>query len=939
MTKPLSGHQRGRIIWTMGSEVAGRLKFGVLGPLEVRRDRRLVRLGGERQRTLLALLLVHANQVMSVDWLADQLFGGQRSESAVNAVRVAVSRLRGLLENSNRGSVLLTRSGGYVLEVDPERLDAAVFERLLAEGQGLLASGDPASAAACLREALVLWRGPALADVSLVECLQPEIRRLEELHLVALMDRIDAELAVGRAAELVAELESLVAAEPLQERMRGQLMLALYRAGRQADALAVYRETSELLRDELGLEPSRQLRELERSILQQEPTLEPMSRPAPPVSTTLPVSPTPFLGRSRELAEVIALLQREDTRLFTLTGAGGSGKTRLALRAAESSVSEYPDGVWFVGFADITDPELIAPTICHALEIGEQIDLTSMQRLEGWLADRRLLLVLDNLEQLAEGTSVLGELLATCAGLTLLLTSREPLHLAGERQYEVPVLEDADAVELFITRAQAVAARQVVDPELVGAICERLDYLPLAIELAAARTKALSATELLGRLEKSLPLLTGGPRDAPRRQHTLTATIDWSHDLLTGDERTLFAHLAVFAGGCTLPAAEAVCGARIDTLQALVDRSLVRSDGERYWMLQTIREYALAKLEQRAEAREVRKRHARWFVDLVAAEGSTPPGWPSDTALNHLAPEQENFRAALEWAERIADLETLARLASALTAVWVIRGQLHEATHWLTLALQQQNEYRDRLAAQVMSAGWRLARHQGKTAEAAAFAARALELWQALGDPKAITRAMLDVAHTAVTAGDVSRGRDLLEQAVSLAREHDLREILAAGLNNLADLALLEENLEEAKALTEESLRVSQPGSALADIALMNLSCIETQEGNLVAAVHSVRQALDGSLRRGDLLWVAWAAIGLAWPTALQGRFEPAARLLGAAVAFLEEAGAGRDWMDQVCEDKTRCLLSERLGVTKAHALLDEGRAVPLQQAARDALR
>ena len=339
-------------------------------------------------------------------------------------MRVAVSRLRAAIEQAAPGAILRTTPGGYLLLAADDALDLVVFERLLREARALRAE-HPARAAALLREALALWRGPPLADLASLDCLQAQIRRLEELRLLAVIERIDADLALGGGDELIGELEQLVAAEPLQERLRGQLMLALYRAGRQADALAVYRQISELLREQLGLEPGGALRELERLILRHDGSLE--RRPHEPsssVAAKLPVPGTAFLGRVRELGEISALLQRPDTRMLTLTGAGGSGKTRLALRVAESQRHDHQDDPRFVGFADITDPDLIAPTICEAVGLAEQAGVTPVQRIERWLAGRRLLLVLDNLEQLAAGTQLIGQLLAACPGLTLLVTSR-----------------------------------------------------------------------------------------------------------------------------------------------------------------------------------------------------------------------------------------------------------------------------------------------------------------------------------------------------------------------------------------------------------------------------------------------------------------------------------------------------------------------------------
>jgi len=314
-----------------------------------------VRLGGERQRVLLALLLVHANELVTVGQLVEQLFGENRREGAVNAVQVAVSRLRRVLEPSDGdGGVLESRPGGYMLRAEPGQVDAAVFERLLGDGRRLLAAGQAAGAAGRLGEALGLWRGPAFADLAGMDCLQGEIRRLEELRLIAVMERVDADLALGAGGELVSELESLVASEPLQERLRGQLMLALYRAGRQADALAVYRDLSSLLREELGLEPSTSLQELERSILQQDPTLDPPRQAAAiaahsardeevprPSYGRLPLRGPRVIGRERELGELEELLVDPSVALVTLTGPGGSGKTTLALEAARRAAASF----------------------------------------------------------------------------------------------------------------------------------------------------------------------------------------------------------------------------------------------------------------------------------------------------------------------------------------------------------------------------------------------------------------------------------------------------------------------------------------------------------------------------------------------------------------------------------------------------------------------
>jgi predicted ATPase/DNA-binding SARP family transcriptional activator len=906
-----------------------RLRFGVLGPLAVWRDGQPVRLGGGRQRSRLALLLVRANELVGVDVLVDALFGEQESEEAVHAVRVAVSRLRRLLDSGDEYPVLETRPGGYVLNARPEQLDAALFEQLLREGSQLLAGDQAAVAAARLREALALWRGPPLADLALVDFLQAEIRRLDELHLVALMERIDADLALGAGSELVADLEPLIAADPLQERLRGQLMLALCRAGRQADALAVYRELSGVLREELGLEPCKSLKELERSILQQDASLQPTraaAASAPGIS--LPVPASPFVGRARELAELAALLQSDAGRLLTLIGAGGSGKTRLALMVAETLAVQYRDGAWFVGFADISDPELIIPTVCQALELAEQPDLTPERQLQAWLREREMLLVLDNLEQLTAGSAVLSELLAGCPGLTVLVTSREPLHLGGEQQYEVPVLDPADAIELFTSRARAVASRLNVEPELAGPICERLDRLPLAIELAAARTKVLSLPEILTRLERRLPVLASGPRDAPRRQRTLQATIDWSYELLTDEQQRLFTRLSVFAGGCTLQAAEAVAYADLDTVVALVDRSLLRADGRRYWMLQTLREYALEKLAQSGEEDHVRHSHAQWFVELLHVLGLDSFTDTGDTE-EVLGAERENFRAALEWAERAGEIETVARLAAPLTERWGGEGRLSETGRWLGVARERSAEYPRALQATVLSAARELAWVRGAHQEAADLGELALAIYRELGNVMGTVQETISQASAMTALGDLRRSRTLMEEGLRLAREHRINRWLPRTLINLGDIEIAEGRLDQARAYCEEALTLAvRPGAGVA--VRINLAHIANLEHRHADAAELAQEALDRAVAIGYLNAAAAAALMLAWSLAQLEQPELAAQLLGTALEFYHHTGTGMQWSGTVCEQATRDALEAQLDTPTLEALIDEGRTMPL---------
>jgi predicted ATPase/DNA-binding SARP family transcriptional activator len=907
------------------------IEFRVLGSLEAVDEDGPLKLGAPKQRALLAVLLMHRGEAVSTERLIDEIWGEQPPGSANKIVQGYVSNLRRVLG----GGRLDTRARGYLLHAETGEIDVGRFESLLAEGRRALAGGDPGRAAALLGGALGLWRGAPFADFTYAPFAQAEISRLEELRLAALEERIEADLSLGDHAGLVGELEALVSRYPLRERLRGQLMLALYRSGRQADALAAYREFSELLREELGLEPGDALQHLEGAILRHDASLEIAARTR--AAGNLPIPPTPFLGRTRELAEVRTLLRRTGTRLLTLTGAGGSGKTRLALRAAEGCGEDFKDGVWFVALADIVDPGLVIPKICEALGLAEQPDQTPAQRLETYLHARELLLVLDNLEQLAAAAGVLGELLARCRGVRMLVTSREPLHLAGEQQYDVPVLEPDDAIELFITRARAVAPAASIDTTTGAAICERLDRLPLALELAAARTKVLAAGEILARLERRLPVLASGPRDAPRRQQTLRATIDWSYDLLNGKQQQLFMRLAVFVGGCTLQAAETVCGADLDTLQSLVDRSLLKLEDGRYRMLQTVREYALDKLDQSNEAVELRPAHAKWLVDLIEAEMLDRHA-PTTRAPTVLAPELENFRSALAWAEAVGQTEVVARLAAPLTwALWERQGRLSEAERWLRLAMDAHDELPAPVQGRVLSAARDVAFRQGDNDKAGVLCEQALSVYRSLGDSVSTCRELISRGILICDRGDLAGARTALEEALAFAREHDVPRFVPTTLVNLADIAIEEGSLEEAQALCEEGLSLVQDADAASDtelVGLINLAHVANLQRRHCDAAAWGQRALTRALERGDLLTAASAEMQIAWTLAEQGHPERAARLLGAALDLFERSGVTKQPTDLVSEQAVWNALHEQLDERNLRASIDQGRSMSIEEAA-----
>jgi predicted ATPase/DNA-binding SARP family transcriptional activator len=620
------------------------MEFRILGPLEAWDEGRELSLGGPKPRALLALLLLHANTVVSADRLIDELWGEDSPEHAADALRVNVSRLRKALPQD----VLTTRSPGYVVQVELEALDLHRFERLVDEGRGLLARGLAAAASKRLHDALSLWRGPALADFAYESFAQAAIARLEESRLATVELRIEADLALGQSHELVGELEVLVAENPLRERLRMYLMTALYRSGRQAEALDAYQDARRALVDELGIDPSPPLQELERAILRHDPALEvpPDARP----KTNLPRPASSFVGRERALADLLSRIE-SGARLLTLTGPGGSGKTRLGLEVASWLVPSYETGVFWVDLAELRDSALVGKTISQTL--GAKSDLAEQ------IGDRELLLLVDNFEQVIHAAAELSALLRACPNLTLLVTSREPLRVDGEVEYRVPPLAVPEAVDLFCERSQLEPTDEIAE------LCARLDNLPLGIELAAAWTKALSPRQILERLSRCHDLLRGG-RDADQRHQTLRATIEWSYDLLTADEQRLFRRLSAFAGGCTLEAAEEVCSADLDILKSLVEKSLLRFSNERYSMLETIREYALARLD--GERESIRRGHINHFLRL--AEQAQREGALREVEwLEWADAEHANLREALRYAREAADTVRELRLAAALAGL------------------------------------------------------------------------------------------------------------------------------------------------------------------------------------------------------------------------------------------------------------------------------
>lgn len=1142
----------------MGSEAVGRLYFAVLGPLEVWRDGQPVRLGGQRQRALLALLLANANEVVSVDRLIDELFGDRRSAAAVNALRVAVSRLRGLLENGARGGVLLTRAGGYVLQVESDRLDIAVFERLLGEGQRLLASGDPDAAVARLREALALWRGAPLPEVALLGPVQAEIRRWEELRLVAVMERIDADLAVGLDAELIGELEALVAADPLQERLRGQLMLALYRAGRQADALQVYRRISELLREQLGLEPSPALRDLERLILRQDQAVAPprarvvrsglavppessgpltfmfsdvdgstrllqalgerpyravldrhfvllrraleehggfevdrfgaglfavftdasaalracaeiqrslvqeawpdairvavriglhrgeaepndasyvglavhqaariaaschggqvvvsaavkhanpperdglrlvslgehllkdfdqpvelhqlvgpgLERDFPALRTpqlrrnNLPVAATPLIGRSDELARIAAVTSQQ--RLVTLVGPGGVGKTRLALAVASERRAEQLSEVWWAELAP-AHSEDVEETVARLFDVPPDPERPLRNAITEHLADRTMLLVLDNAEHVADAATALARtLLAGAQNVSLLLTSRFPLHVEGEYVIAVDALAPPEqdtpeavaastAGTLFQERAEAAGwgARAHEASAAVARICRALDGLPLALEIAAAHTRMLDPRDIADIVETTPFMLVSPSRSQPPRHRSLEATLTWSVQLLSTDERLVLARLAVFAQARELDEVLAVCAyapldqrSTIAGLARVVDHSLVnhyqdQSGRARYGLLPTVRAFAIS-LAEADDGATTARRHLQWLIKRLG-DGQHAPV-PEVTAA---------VRRALIRQER----DDALRLTLNMAPTW-FHSDVAQGLRLLRDALAGR-QTDDALQAEARLTLARL-EYMGDNARAAERSTTdAIRIFRARGDKTGLGRALSHGSRWAFRLGDKATAKTratealalppgcigvdseieakltlvrineyedpiaVLRQAVDLARHAASTWTLFDTLRMLAEHLLERDRVQEASAVTEEAGAVAaliqRPHSDCALLCLRGSIALAHQDPEAAALFD---QALRLGRDAGQTGLIVYALERRAAAAVLDEDYQSAAGLLRAAEHERQRWGVPPEPDDRLVLKSVQCAVESALGTPAVDKHLQTG--------------
>lgn len=954
------------------------MRFGVLGPLAVWTDHgEPVAVPGKKVRALLAVLLVHRGRAVSGDRLVDDVWGATPPADPPAALHVRVSQLRRALAGAEPGGrqLVVSAAPGYALRAEPDAVDAHRFAALVEQAR---LSTDLQTRVALLDEALALWRGAALADFADEEFARPSVARWHQQWLEALEVRAEARLELGEHAELAGELDEVLCRYPYRDRLRAVQMRALHRTGRTVEALDSYQRLRHRLADELGLDPDPELTALHGALLTGAPSENPPRRVPGPVATNLPAPVTELIGREHAVGRVRELMT--GSRLITLTGPGGVGKTSVALAVGRELAKCYPDGVWLVDLTTWDGSGDPAELVLAALSIPDAVgdELPASERLAAVARDREMLLLLDNCEHVIEAAAaMLGALLPAADRLRVLATSREPLRLRGETRFAIPPLEVPDtdevarlarcaAVRLFLARAgleqpsagvstvddsgQAAGATDVTACDRarvaeVADVCRRLDGIPLALELAATRVPALGVTELAARLRvptDRFGLLEVGPRDAPARQRTLAAVIDWSWRLLTDPERAVLRRLAVHVGGATSRAAEAVCAgpdvgerAVLDLLADLVDRSLVvRVEGPRFRLLESVAAYCLAELRDSGELHVWRRRHAEHYLSVAEREAPRLRGTAQRATLHRLDAEVANLRAAARTFRRDGMAEPALRLAVALVWYWFLRGRLAEASRDLeaALALSEPVPCGLRACAEAWAVGLAIRQGQLRPEHAADVLARyepvaeAAELGMVqwfhaastadFGDVRATGELLARAMRTAETSGDAwvlaaalsCRAMLAHMRSDSAALEADARKSVAifaelgdewGGLQAtdwLIGLAELAGEYDEAHRLCREGLRTAEEIGLVSDVAgrLSWLAWISVQTEDYDDAERHATRARRLCVERGDRAGEVFATISLAYAARRAGHLASAERHLQWLLTEARQQQTGR---------------------------------------------
>ncbi|MDP9023361.1 MAG: winged helix-turn-helix domain-containing protein [Actinomycetota bacterium] len=988
------------------------MQFRVLGPVEVVAGGRRAAVGGGHQRTILVVLLAAGGETVTTGLLIDAVWSAEPPESARKSLQSHVSRLRAELVEvePDASQPLVTEADGYRADLDVHDFDARRFESLV-QRAGQVADRVPETALRLLDEARALWRGPAFGELADHPQVRPEAVRLEQLRARAAADHVDVRLALGRHKEVIGELEATVVEDPLDERAHGQLVLALYRSGRQAGALATYRQLQESLRDELGVDPSPALRELHERILRQDEGLQ-LRRGSPDGGIASadsdadetshprpqPTVPVPeLIGRDEDVAAVASLIREK--LLVTLTGPGGVGKTRLAEQVAARVADGFDDGVVECALATVRDADSVGGALITALGIQPTGDRSATETLVAALGERRLLLLLDNCEHVLDVLSPLVDtILGRCPNVAILATSRERLHLPVEHVWPVAPLavpergsdheeiSETPAGALFRERAEAVEPAFSLTRDnapAVAEICRRLDGMPLAIELAAARVRALAPEDLVARIDQRFALLGGGPVGGTGRHRTLEAVVAWSYDLLADPEADLFDRLSVFAGSFTLAAAEQVCAGGdlaeaevAGLLGELVDKSMVMverdGDSVRYHLLDTLRDFGAKRLADAGATETYRRAHADYHVALTEDLAPRVRGQDEGTAVAQIDGAIADLRSAHAWMVATGDVDGALRLPAALSD-YVLYRLRDETITWTHRALEMTDAPEHPACAAALATAARGATNRGETARAVREAEAAL----ARAEPDSLTAVQaLDALGTAALYegrfDDILAQADRLEEIaqrlgedyyVAYARllrvlghlyrgEDDTAVAHVAELHEAADAsgnptmrafaryahgeAHLDTRPAEAAASLERAIELARQvnNPLIQGVSLVSLASLRGRRGEIDAALKLFSEVIAHWRRLGDYTHQLTTLRNLVEVLTQIGADEPAAVLHGAVTEGLAPSfGAEADRLATAWDQ-----LQDRLGPEAAQTAADRGRRLTVTQMSERAL-
>jgi predicted ATPase/DNA-binding SARP family transcriptional activator len=908
----------------------GGLWIRALGPLEVVVEGAPAVVGAGKPRVVLECLALRANSVVTTDVLVEALWADRPPAKPAGQLQVYVANLRRLLEPHRPKTVsskrLVSRSGGYTFTATEEELDLLRFRELVASGEVAVQGGDLVGGADALRQAVEMFEGRPFPDLADLEMFQPELDELEETRLNVHQDLVEVELALGRHGSLIGELQSVLVQQPYRERLWASLVIALYRCDRQVDALAACRNARRLFVEELGIDPGPRLQQVEQLVLQHDASLA-----APAMDghrrirerlDNLPAGLTPLVGRDADLSALCSLLVAEVCRLVTVTGAGGTGKTRLALAVARQLIRRFPDGACWVDLAPLRHAQQVPSAIAGALGLEDWAGVEPLTAVTRFLRSRRALVVLDNFEHLEDGWPVVLDMLTAAPDLRLLTTSRRPLGLRAEYEYPLAplalppldpplppdLLMEVAAVKLFLSRGRMISPQLDLDSSnapIITRLCRRLDGLPLAIELAAAQLRHRSEQVLLDDLEVSFGALPAAFRDLPDRQRTLTATIAWSYELLGEHERQLFSELGVFVADPTVEAVSRICPAASDAeevtkdlLTGLARHSLLRlypdpAGVSRLSMLQSIREFAWDAVTSSRQDEELRRRHAEFYLSVAETLSPRLEGPEQVEALAQLNAEASDLRGALIWAAKADRSTELAlRLVGQLWHYWELTGDVTEPCQiTLNLLAGAPPDAPPSLMAPALTGAATMCWMLGRNQEADQYHKQALQAHQGAGDDGGVAFTTMCLAVLAVERNERDTGQQLAEEA--LASPHASLQTRVGAVTVLGLSAFYAGDHARALDLYRLSVELVRPigDRWMLGMVLSNLADSTERAGEYESAEILLREALTASLELGSQGHIAPTLETLGAVYLGQHRVEQAVQALAAADAYRADRG------------------------------------------------